>query len=70
MYFLVTDSDKNRWSFCDGYMIFKYVVCLGFDTTDTRKYKLIDENGNDLKVNISDYIKKDIYTPSSPDYIM
>ena len=54
MYFLV--SDKGRWATKNNEMIFKYVVFLGKTPKDARKYHLIDDEGNDLKVNVEDYI--------------
>ena len=54
MYFLV--SDTGRWATKNNEMIFKYVVFLGRTPKDALKYHLIDDEGNDLKVNVADYI--------------
>ena len=59
MYFLV--SDTGRWATKNNEMIFKYVVFLGETPKDALKYHLIDDEGNDLKVNVADYIQKDIW---------
>ena len=59
MYFLV--SDTGCWATKNNEMIFKYVVFLGRTPKDARKYHLIDDEGNDLKVNVADYIQKDIW---------
>jgi hypothetical protein len=59
MYFLV--SDKDRWATKDNEMIFKYVVFLGNDLKNLRKYHLIDDKGNTINVNIEEYIQKDIW---------
>ena len=54
MYFLV--SDTGRWATNNNEMIFKYVVFLGRTPKGALKYHLIDDEGNDLKVNVADYI--------------
>ena len=59
MYFFV--SGTGRWARKNNEMIFKYVVFLGKTPKDARKYHLIDEEGNDLKINVADYIQKDIW---------
>ena len=59
MYFLV--SDTGRLATKNNEMIFKYVVFLGRTPKGALKYHLIDEEGNDLKVNVADYIQKDIW---------
>ena len=58
MYFLV--SDTGRWATKNNEMIFKYVVFLGRTPKEAIKYHLIDDEGNDLKINVADYIQKDI----------
>lgn len=52
---LVSNIEGTRWSFLDGYSVYSNVVYLmGLD--DVRKYKLINENGEDLKVNVKNYL--------------
>ena len=59
MYFLV--SDTGRWATNNNEMIFKYVVFLGRTPKGALKYHLIDDEGNDLKVNVAYDIQKDIW---------
>ena len=47
MWKLVSPKEKWRWSFLDGYYVFKNVVYL-MERNDIYKYKLIDENGNKI----------------------
>ena len=53
-------TDKGRWSFLDGYQIYEYVVYL-LDEDDVSKYKLIDNDGNEIyKPTIDDIIYEEI----------
>ena len=45
MWKLISPKEEWRWSFLDGYYVFKNVVYL-MERNDIYKYKLIDENGN------------------------
>ena len=47
MWKLVSPKEEWKWSFLDGYYIFKNVVYL-MERNDIYKYKLIDENGNKI----------------------
>lgn len=52
-------SDKGRWSFKNGYQIYKYVVYL-MNESDVHKYILIDDDGNEIyKPKIKDIIEED-----------
>ena len=53
-------SYKGKWSFLDGYQIYKYVVYL-LDEDDVRKYTLIDDDGNEIyKPTINDIVYQEI----------
>ena len=45
MWKLISPKEEWKWSFLDGYYVFKNVVYL-MERNDIYKYKLIDENGN------------------------
>lgn len=57
MYKLVSDVKGSRWSFLNGYYIFSNVVWLS-SLEEANKYTLIDENGKEIDVDISDFIVK------------
>ena len=56
MWKLVSPKEGWRWSFLDGYYIFKNVVYL-MERNDMYKYKLIDENGNKIDCNLEKYLE-------------
>lgn len=53
MFKLVSPIENGRWSFLNGYHIFSNVVWL-MDKNEIAKYKLIDENDNEVNINIED----------------
>lgn len=57
MYKLVSDIKGSRWSFLNGYYIFRNVVWLS-NLEEVNKYTLIDENGKEIDVDINDFIVK------------
>lgn len=56
MWKLVSPKEEWRWSFLDGYYVFKNVVYL-MERNDIYKYKLIDENGNKIDCNLEKYLE-------------
>lgn len=52
MYKLVSEVG-TRWSFSDGYQIYGNVVWL-LDKEDMWKYALIDEDGNEIDINVTE----------------
>lgn len=56
MWKLVSPKEEWKWSFLDGYYIFKNVVYL-IERNDIYKYKLIDENGNKIDCNLEKYLE-------------
>jgi hypothetical protein len=55
MYKLVSEIEGSKWSYCDGYQIYSNIVWVG-DKDDAKKYKLIDSNGKEIKINLEDYL--------------
>lgn len=58
MYKLISPIDNGRWSFLDGYHIFKNVVWL-MNKSEIRKYKLINEDGNEVKIDLNTCLEKE-----------
>ena len=56
MWKLVSPKEEWRWSFLDGYYVFKSVVYL-IERNDIYKYKLIDENGNKVDYDLERCLK-------------
>ena len=50
MYKLVSEIDGSRWAVKDNSMIFSNVVWMS-TKEDSYRYHLIDENGNEIKIN-------------------
>ncbi len=48
-------SEVGKWSFFDGYNIFGNIVWLT-NKEEAKKYKLINNDGEDMNVNVKDYL--------------
>ena len=57
MYKLVSPIENSRWSFLDGFHIFNCDVTLLYKD-DVKKYKLIDEDGNLININVEDCLEE------------
>lgn len=51
-------SEVGRWAVKDNSMIFSNVVWVG-SVEEAYKYHLIDDDKNEIKINIKDYITND-----------
>ena len=49
-------SDKGRWAVRDRSMIFSNVVWINSEDIKKHAYILLDDEGNDLEVNMADYV--------------
>lgn len=49
-------AENGRWATKDNDMIFSNVVWCKDKEVALKIYHLIDENGNDMKVNVEDFI--------------
>ena len=56
MYMLKLVSQDGRWATKDKSMIFCNVVWVSNDDITQNRYILIDDEGNDLKVSLSDHL--------------
>lgn len=57
MWKLVSPKDEWKWSFLNGYHIFKNVVYL-LEKDDVSKYHLIDEKGNKVDCGLEKYLEE------------
>ena len=49
-------SNSGRWAVKDRSMIFGNVIWVNLEEVKSNKYILIDDDDNDLKVNLSEYL--------------